>query len=248
MKMTFARKALLSAAVSAALLPVAMTATASPDRPEGPRHDGGEMRAELFDRAGIDAETRDELAEAEQEHREAMRELRHDYREQIDEILDDEQRAALDEARQEIHQEHRAERRDAIEARIDAVVDGWDLDDETRQSLDELRHAFMEDAQALKAQSFDSRDERRQAWKAMRDQHHDALAELLSEEQIGELEQAMRPPHGHGHRGERGHHGEPRARTAVPIRPSRLPNNALISKRYTPPTPGHWPGVFVPGR
>ncbi|QFT83999.1 hypothetical protein FIU88_03320 [Halomonas sp. THAF12] len=212
-KTNLTRTLFAPALLAAAIAPLAFTANAGQGGPHGqPQPDGfhAEQREALFDRAGIDAETRDELAEAEQEHREAMRELRHDYREQIDEILDDEQRAALDEARQEIHQEHRAERRDAIEARIDAVVDGWDLDGETRQSLDELRHAFMEDAQALKAQSFDSRDERRQAWKAMRDQHHDALAELLSEEQIGELEQAMRPPHdGHGHRGERGHHGKP---------------------------------------
>ncbi|PSJ21677.1 hypothetical protein CVH10_10365 [Halomonas sp. ND22Bw] len=214
MKKTHLTRTLFAPALlAAAIAPLAFSASAGQGGPHGQPQPGGfhaEQREALFDRAGIDAETRDELAEAQQAHREAIRELRQDYREQIDGILDDEQRAALDEARQQIRQEHRTEAREAIKARVDAVIDGWDLDDETRQSLDELHHAFMDDAQALKAQSFDSRDERRQAWKAMRDQHHDALAELLSEAQIAELEQAMRPPHdGPGHRGERGHHGKP---------------------------------------
>ncbi|MCK2184552.1 hypothetical protein [Halomonas getboli] len=207
------RKLFAPALLAAAIAPLAFSASAGQGGPHGQPQPGGfhaEQREALFERAGIDAETRDELAEAEQQHRDALRELNQDYREQIDGILDDEQRAAIDEARQEMRQEHRAEMREARQERVDAVIDGWDLNDETRQSLDELRQSFMDNAKALQQRTFDSRDERRQAWLSLRDEHREALSELLTEEQIGELEQAMRPPHdGPGHRGERGHHGKP---------------------------------------
>ncbi len=211
-KTPLTRKLFAPALLAAAIAPLAFSVSAAPGQGESHGQSGfhAEQREALFERAGLDAETRDELAQAEQEHREAIRELRQAYRTQLDEILDDEQRAALDEARQEMRQEHRAEARAAIQARVDALIDGWDLDDETRRSLDALHRSFMDDTQALQARSFDSRDERRQAWKAMRDQHHDALAELLTAQQIAELEQAMRPPHdGAGHRGKGAHRGEP---------------------------------------
>lgn len=98
MKTTFARKALLSAAISAALLPIAMSASAAPDRHEGPRHAGPDMRAELYERAGIDADTREALKQAGIEHHEAIEELNADFREQRQEILGEDGMAALERA------------------------------------------------------------------------------------------------------------------------------------------------------
>lgn len=195
MKMTFARKALLSAAVSAALLPVAMTATASPDRPEGPRHEGGEMRAELFDRAGIDAETREALKQAAMEHRQEVKELNDDFREQRMEILGEDGVAALERARHELREE-----------RINDLVDKWELSDDERDAFNAARESFKEGAEALKAQEFENPEARHDAWRELMSSTRDQLAEILDERQLRELKHTMMPGHGDHPRGGPGEH------------------------------------------
>ncbi len=58
--------------------------------------------------------------------------------------------------------------------------------------------------QELRGQSFDSREERREAWQALRDEHHEALSELLTDEQIAEMREVMQGNHPKGYGAPRG--------------------------------------------
>ncbi|MBF7053056.1 hypothetical protein IOC61_06935 [Halomonas sp. KAO] len=214
------RKMLAPALLAMAIAPLALQASAAPGAGEhaesrqqwqearAERH--AEKRAELFERAGLDAETREALESAHREHREAMAELREEHRERIDELLSDEQRSALDEARREMHEEHHANRHqpsaEDLQHRMRAMVDGWDLSDEERDELRELRQAHYAEMAELRDRDFDSREERREAYQELRDEHRAALAELLTDEQLEEMQQAARMAHGKGHGQGHGHH------------------------------------------
>ncbi|WP_346796169.1 hypothetical protein R5M92_11945 [Halomonas sp. Bachu 37] len=108
-------KLLAPALLALAVAPFALTVQAGPygdktgngfDREEmQQRH--AEFRQTLHERAGLDDATREELNGAHEEHWAAMRELHEQHRAQVDEILDDEQQAALEDAMQEMREEFR---------------------------------------------------------------------------------------------------------------------------------------------
>jgi len=204
MKHLFTRKALIPAMLSAALLPVSMGALAgekAADHDAGPRHDGGphEMRGELFDRAGIDADTREALKQAGIEHRDALQELNAEYRSERQAILGEDGITALKQAGQELRNE-----------RATALMDEWQLSDADREQLMQTRESLHASIQSLRSEDFENREQRRQAWEELRESHHAQLAEILSEEQIQELKHTMMPRGhaGHGdHEGRGGHRG-----------------------------------------
>ncbi|WP_187774645.1 hypothetical protein [Billgrantia pellis] len=197
-------------AVAIAPLSLAAAPAKSEDGWHEQRHERFEERRQvLFERAGIDEETRSALEQAHDELHQAMRELRERHRERMNEILDEEQREALREAkremRQEQHAEHRGERRKNRQDRLATLVDSWELSDDERERLSELRDSLYADMRELRDQEFDSRAARREVWRSLRDEHREALGEVLSEEQIAALEAFMQPRH---HRGHDKHHGE----------------------------------------
>lgn len=207
MRRNATRNLLIPALLAVAIAPMSLAATAAPSKDDGwheQRQERFEERRQvLFERAGLDEETRSELNEAHDEHIEALRELHQEHRERMDEILDEEQRDALREAKREMRQERHGERRDerheAMQERLTVLVDSWGLSDEERQRLAELRESLYDDMQGLHAQQFDSREARRDAWKSLRDEHREALGEVLTEEQIAALEAFMQPRHRHAH-------------------------------------------------
>ncbi|UYG06954.1 hypothetical protein [Halomonas sp. M4R1S46] len=207
-KTSLTRKLFAPALLAAAIAPLALSASAAPDEGGHHREHRAEQREALFERAGLDAETRDALAEARAEHHQALQELQAEHRERLEEILDDDQRAALEQAKREMRQEWRAEQRQARETRLEALFDEWQLDEATRETLREQRAAFHAEAQALHDQTFDSREDRRAAWQALRADYRETLAEHLDEEQLSRLREAMRPDH----KGPGSHHGGERPR------------------------------------
>lgn len=205
------RKLLMPALLAVAIAPLALAAAAG----DGPRHFGSERHQEqrqaLYERAGIDEATRTALEEAHAEHREAQRELREQHHERMNDILGAEQREALRAAMHEMHEERHTERRQAMQKRLDALIDNWGLDEDDRQALQDAREAMMADARELRDQEFESREDRHAAWLEIRDEHRAALAEILTDEQLAELRETMKPPHAHRkghHKGPHGgHHG-----------------------------------------
>ncbi|MBB3189496.1 hypothetical protein [Halomonas cerina] len=200
------RKRLVILLLAGLATPLSLTAGASPS--DG--HDRGPQTAPhlqaLYDRAGLDAETREALNEARAEHQEALKALREEHRQRMDELLDDDQREALEKARREMREAQRAERREAMQERLAALVDSWELSEEKRQALRETRETLYTDMQTLREREFDSREARHEAWQALREEHHAALAEILTEEQIAEMREAVSPRHyrdqkGHGREG-----------------------------------------------
>ncbi|MGQ0334270.1 hypothetical protein [Halomonas elongata] len=206
MTTSISRKLLMPALLAAFVAPLSLAASASPDHPSRPGEHREDLRQEAFERAGIDQQTRDELKDAREDYRNAMKDLRDEHRQQVDEILGEDGKAALEKARQQMHEEYRAEQQQAREARIEALFDEWELSESTREALAKQRDDFRSEAEALKAQEFENPEERRQAWKDLMQSQHDALSEHLSEQQIKEFGDALRPeghgpgkPHDHGH-------------------------------------------------
>ncbi|MEQ5802879.1 hypothetical protein [Halomonas sp. H10-9-1] len=219
MQTRLSRRILAPALLAIAIAPLALQATAAPGDNEraGQRQQWQEARAEhhaerraaLFERADLDAETREALENAYHEHREAMAELRETHRDHVAELLSDDQQAALDEARREMREEYRNTQRPhrakALQQHMTEMVDGWDLSAEEREALRELRQSHYADMTELRNRDFDSREERREAYQALRDEHREALAEVLSVEQIEEMERIAREAYG-----QRGGHGDDR--------------------------------------
>ncbi|WP_051234310.1 hypothetical protein [Halomonas halocynthiae] len=213
------RQCFAPALLAAAMAPLSLSAIAAPndatqnDWREGHQQRYSEHRQALFERAGIDAATRQALEDAQTAHRDTINALRKEHRELMDELISDEQRQALKNARQEIRQEMRDEHRQAVQLRIEEQLDEWELSTEEKQALSDIRESFQADMQDLKDRRFDSRDERRKAWQNLRQDHHDAIAEILSEEQIQELRSHMRGAIGsqrsrHGSYHQKHHHGQ----------------------------------------
>lgn len=212
MQAILSRKRLVPALLALAIAPLALTANAEPSHDD--RHAGWEQRQErldaqrqaLFERAGIDEATREALDEARTEHREAVRDLHQQYRERVNDLLDEEQREALKEARRELHGERFEQRRAAMQDRLEALVDGWGLSEEEREALREARESIYADLSDFRSREFDSREERRDAMRELRESHQATLAEILSDEQLEELKAAMMP-RGGKERGSHGRHG-----------------------------------------
>lgn len=212
MKRSMTRKLLMPALLAVAIAPLSLAATAGQsERGWSEQHQERfeERRQALFERAGLDDDTRSALEEAHAEHHQALRELHQQHRERMDEILDEEEREALREAkremRQELHGERRGQGHQDMMQRLSTLVDSWELSDEEREELTELRQTLYADMRELRGQTFESREERREAWQALRDEHQEALGELLSEEQIEAMKAMMQP---HGHKGHGKQYGE----------------------------------------
>lgn len=130
MKMIVSRKLLAPALLAIAIAPLALSAAAADhgkgaelhkeqrqEQRQEQREQWQEARAEhraekrqaLFERAGIDEPTREALKEARGEHHAAMRQLHEQHHERLDQLLDDDQRAAMRVARGEMQEERRAE-------------------------------------------------------------------------------------------------------------------------------------------
>ncbi|MBD3895654.1 hypothetical protein IEI94_07290 [Halomonas sp. ML-15] len=224
-----ARKTLMPALLALAIAPLSLTATAGnhgDDAAKGERYQQKHVERldAMQERLGFGDDTRAELEAAHAELRDAHRDLKdqdfasrderrnayhalhEQHRAALDEIFTDEQRQELRSAMHEKMQERRAEYREAMQERLTALVDDWGLSDEERNALTEIRESLYADMRELRDQDFDSRDARRDAYNALRDEHHAALAELLDEQQLEELKAAMQPKGGHRHYGKRGHH------------------------------------------
>ncbi|SHK28561.1 hypothetical protein [Halomonas caseinilytica] len=206
MTTSLSRKLLMPAVLAALVAPLSLAAHAAPDHAPHPGDHRDDIRQEVFERAGIDQQTRDELKEAREAYHQSMDELRTEHRQQVDEILGDDGKAALEKAKQQMREEHHAERQQAREARVKALFDEWELSDATRDALAKQHDEFRTQAKALKAQEFEGPEERREAWKDLFQSHHEALSEYLNDEQMKALGNAMRPeghgpgrPHDHGH-------------------------------------------------
>jgi|AntRauTorcE11898_2_1112593.scaffolds.fasta_scaffold07856_2 membrane-associated HD superfamily phosphohydrolase len=220
MTIPFSRKLLMPALLAIAIAPLSPSAIAD-QHGEGHKAPGGhqshhqQMRQALYERAGIDEATREALKQAYEEHHQALEDLHREHRERMDELLDDEQREALEAARREMRDEWREQRHAAMQERFESIVDGWNLSEEDREALRKTREALYADMQALREQDFETREERREAWQTVRNSHYDALSELLTDEQIDELKQAARPHsdnwHGHEGDGKQGKRGKQHA-------------------------------------
>jgi len=207
MTRSLTRTLLAPALLVVAMAPLALFAGAAPQ--EGGQHGDSEehrqqheqRRRALFERAGIDAETREALEAARREYREALRDLREAHRQRLDEILGDEQREALatarralyEEQRQEWRDERRKEHREAMQQRLAALVDSWELSNPEREALREAREAIYADMQALRSREFDSPQARREAMRELRESHQEALGRILSDEQLAEMREAIEP-------------------------------------------------------
>lgn len=186
MTMSLTRKLLMPALLASLVAPLSLAASASTDQ-------RSDAKQQLFERAGIDQKTQNKLKQARKDYRESMMELRTEQRQKIDEILGEEGKAALEKAKQQMREERRAEKKQAREARIQALFDKWELSDDTRQSLEQQREEFRSEAEALKAKEFENSKDRRQAWKELITTQREALSKHLDEEQMKALGEAMRP-------------------------------------------------------
>ncbi|WNK19617.1 hypothetical protein P1P91_12340 [Halomonas piscis] len=111
------RQRLAPALLAAVLLPLAFSAQAAPgqgaqagDMPDALKERMEERRQAVYDKAGIDQATREELNTAQKEHYQAMQELRQDYRQRMQEILTEEQQQSLNEAMREVQREQMQQR------------------------------------------------------------------------------------------------------------------------------------------
>lgn len=189
-----ARKRFVTLLLAGLATPLSLAAGASPPDGADRGPQAGPRLQALYDRAGLDAETREALHEARTEHRRTLRELQAEHRQRLAELLDDDQRAALERARREWQAERRAELSAARQARVDALYDEWGLDTATREALGDAQADFRERARALRERRFDERGARRDAWRTLRDDFRDTLATHLDERQLDQLHAALRPP------------------------------------------------------
>ena len=71
------------------------------------------------------------------------------------------------------HRQQHEQRRATLQQRLAELVDSWELSEADRE--------------ALREGDVGSRQERREAVRELREEHHEALAEILSDEQIEEM-------------------------------------------------------------
>ncbi|MGO2415972.1 Spy/CpxP family protein refolding chaperone [Cobetia crustatorum] len=69
-------------------------------------------------------------------------------------------------------------------AGMEKILASWNLSDEQQQQLDELQQQRMESRKQIENQTFDSREDRRAAIKAQRDQSAAEMAKILDENQM----------------------------------------------------------------
>lgn len=115
--------------------------------------------------------------------REQMQALREAMRAEIEAVLTDEQKAALEAAREQMKAD-REERRAAVAAVRDEVLG---LTDEQKTALEELHAEHRAELQSLREQleaGTAEPDELREAFEALREAHTEALAAVLTAEQL----------------------------------------------------------------
>lgn len=89
------------------------------------------------------------------------------------------------------HHDRHADRHELIKA----LFASWELSDEQRETLSSARENMIEQAKKLKDQQFDDRQSKREAFRALRDEHRQMLEEVLSDKQLTVLELLMNSRH-----------------------------------------------------
>lgn len=112
-----------------------------------------------------------------------------------------------DEGRQQgWSEEQRSPRQETMQQRLVALVDSWGLSDKEREALREARQKSYADRQALREHDVDSPQARREAMRELREGHQEALADILSEEQIEEMRDIVSR---HNRQGQGGNNPQP---------------------------------------
>ncbi|WP_304526054.1 Spy/CpxP family protein refolding chaperone [Halomonas sp. I5-271120] len=191
----FKRHLLAISLVSSLALPLTAIAGMPSNTPKemGP-HQG--PRLEMMAELDLTDEQRNALQETRQTFRQEHQALREQERTAIDDILTEEQRASLS-ATLERHQgaARHDQRQARQQVRLDALLDSWSLSDEDRATLNDARQALMDKMRALHDATYDSREEKRAAIEALRQEHQAALADVLNEAQRHALVVFMMPHH-----------------------------------------------------
>ncbi|WP_136253262.1 hypothetical protein [Onishia niordana] len=196
--------------ISSLILPMTAAAGMQSDaRQSGGPHQG--PRLEMMAELDLTEEQRQALKEAHERFQEERQALRAEQGAAIDEILTEEQRTRLETAREAHHNggQHKMrhpQRQEHQQEKLEALFDSWSLSDEERTSLHEAHQALINKRRALHDETFDSRDDKRAAIEALRQEHDAALAEVLTEEQRHALSLVMMPhrgQHPHGHHGDK---------------------------------------------
>ncbi len=191
-------------------------AQAAPGPAEGHDPQGPNPRVEaLFDSWQLDDDTRQAFADEQRNYREQRHSLREEHRQRLGEILDDKQLDALHAMMSPHrpimmhsamrggpgnHQQHEQMAHDKPGELFSALFKSWGLSDAEQSQLADAREQFFSQARELRDQKFDSSEARREAWQALREEHKQALGEVLSHDQLAVLEE-LRPAPGKRERG-----------------------------------------------
>ncbi|WP_136069269.1 hypothetical protein [Modicisalibacter radicis] len=189
-------------------------AQAAPGPAYGHGPQGPHSRVEaLFDSWQLDEASRQAFADEQRDYREQRHALREAHEQRLGEILDERQLAALHVMRVPPHrmQDHgrhdgpgtdhqRPPMRHGDPGELfSALFKSWGLSDAEQSQLADTREQFFSQARELRDRQLDDREARHEAWQALREEHKQALGEVLSDDQLAVLE-ALRPS-GPRHRG-----------------------------------------------
>lgn len=201
----FQRHLLSISLISSLALPLTAMAGMPTNAPQGT---GPRPHQAIMATLDLTDAQRNALHETRQGFRQEHQALREQERKAIDDILTEEQRASLMQAREQHQGAARHDQRQMRQqARLDALLDSWSLSDEDRATLKDARQTLMEKMRALHDKTFDSREEKRAAVENLRQDYQAALDDVLNEAQRHALVVLMMPQHG-SH--PRGHHAEGR--------------------------------------
>lgn len=197
---SFQRRLLSISLISSLALPLTamagMPANAPQEMGPGPHQ---AMMATL----DLTAAQRNAMQETRQRFRKEHQALREQEREAIDDILTEEQRASLMQAREQHQGAGRHDQRQMRQqARLDALLDSWSLSDEDRATLKDARQTLMDKMRGLHDEAFDNREDKRAAVENLRQDYQAALADVLNEAQRHALVVLMMPQHAPGHHAE----------------------------------------------
>ncbi|TDX32874.1 hypothetical protein DFO67_101168 [Modicisalibacter xianhensis] len=175
-------------------------------QPFGP-HDRVEV---LFDSWNLDDSQRAAFEQAQQAYRDQRQALREQHEQRLADIFEEDQLKALramqrpgpgfdhgpgfGHGKPKHHNHGPVKQHKRIGNLIDALYTSWGLNDEQRAELNDAREQFMSEAKALRDQTFDSRDAKRDAFQALRKKHHQAMSDVLNDEQMAVLEQLKPAP------------------------------------------------------
>lgn len=204
------RKFWMPTLLALAIAPLSFIATAAPGDEKSQGNDAHKPHEQRFeamaDQWDLSEEERNALHDARQDYRDQREALREDYRQTMIDILGEERVDEMHDHKRDIHEKRHKAHRDFMQQRLDALYDSWELSEDDRQALDDAHEAMRERARELHDQAFDNREDKHDAWLAIRDEHRDALADVLNDTQLEALKVIMKPPHGKGPHGGKPHH------------------------------------------